>query len=104
MKKLLIISASVLISLGSLGYGAYYLGNTAYDDGLHQGISAVVHQCAQKHTTIYNGETGEVMVCDGSALTQPQETPEKALPEPSSPIPEPKQDSGIYQEPQKQSI
>lgn len=61
------------------------------------GISAVVEQCAHDHTTIYNGETGDVMVCDGGHVGKPSETPEKALPEAPSPIPEQQEHGSIPQ-------
>lgn len=73
---LAVVAASAIIG------GGYWLGNTAYQDGVRAGISAVVEQCAHQHTTIYNGITGDVMVCDGGHITSPQKTPENALPEP----------------------
>lgn len=86
-KKLVAILASVVISFGAIGGGGYWLGTVAYDEGLKAGITAVIEQCAHEHSTIYNGDTGDVMVCEGGHMTAPQKTPENSLSEPPSPAP-----------------
>jgi hypothetical protein len=85
-----------------LGYSRGY--NKGLEEGVKRGISAVVEQCAKDHTTIYNGNTGDVMVCDGGHMGKPSETPEKALPEPPSGIPDMPEHGSIPQhmeDPQK---
>lgn len=100
LKITLIIVSSVIAVLG----GAYLIGNAAYADGVQAGISAVVNQCAKEHTTIYNGNTGAVMVCDGGRINHGENTPGKGLPEASRPIRPPAGSPGIYQDPKEQSI
>jgi hypothetical protein len=87
--KLKIILASV-ISAVSIIAGAYWIGNAAYEDGIRQGITAVVEQCAkpsEQPWTFYNGETGDAMLCQGGHVGRPQETPETGHSEAPSPIP-----------------
>jgi len=86
MRKLISISA-VLISIGAILGGGYWLGNTAYEDGISAGINAVVNECAkhdEEPMVVYNGKSGAVMVCQGGHLTEPDLGPKKALPEPPS--------------------
>jgi len=99
-KSILIVAVSSIAIIG----GVYWVGNTAYDDGVKAGISAVVHQCAQTHTTIYNGETGEVMVCDGSTLTEGQKSSGNGLSGPPRATEPPAGDPGIYEEPKEQRV
>jgi hypothetical protein len=63
------------------------IGTTAYEDGIAAGIDAVVNECARHNEepmVVYNGKSGDVMVCQGGHLTEPDSGPEKALPEPPS--------------------
>lgn len=79
MRKLVSISAAVLVSLGSIIGGGYWIGETAYKDGLTAGITAVVEQCAAHSSTIYNAHTGDVMVCEGGHVGEPEKTPGNGL-------------------------
>lgn len=86
MLKKLVITLAAVISISSIVGGGWWLGNTAYSDGIHDGIRAVIRECAQHDSTFYDGQEGNVMLCQGGHMSAPQQTPGKALPEPSSPI------------------
>jgi hypothetical protein len=89
MLKKLVITFLVLVSISSIIWGGYWLGNTAYKEGLHDGITAVVEQCAQPSDqpwVFFNGKTGNVMECVGGHVTAPElstpSEPEKTAPKP----------------------
>lgn len=86
--KLRAILAAVLVSLlGLMIWGSRAIDTAAYTRGLRDGVSAVVEQCAHHDSTIYNGDTGDVMVCSGGHMSAPEKAPEKAVPEPPEAIP-----------------
>lgn len=103
--KLVITS---LIAVGSIIGGGYMIGTTAYQDGLMAGITAVVEQCASQHSTIYNGKTGDVMVCDGGHIAPGDSEPSRPLSEAPSPMPNAgqpqKQQDGFYEQNGKENI